>query len=34
MEMVFHLDSDIFGIVEQGIKNLEVRVNDEKKKKT
>lgn len=33
MEMVFHLDSDIFEIVEQGIKDLEVRANDEKRRK-
>lgn len=33
MEMIVHLDSDIFDIVSNGIKNVEVRVNDEKRRK-
>ena len=33
MEMVIHLDSDIFEIVENNSKNVEIRVNDEKRRK-
>ena len=28
-----HLDADVFEVVEKGIKNVEVRVNDEKRRK-
>ena len=31
--MTIHLDSDIFENVKQGTKNIEVRVNDEKRRK-
>ena len=33
MEMKFHLHSDIFDIVKNGKKDIEVRINDEKRKK-
>ena len=33
MEMKIHLDSDIFEIVKKGSKDIEVRLNDEKRKK-
>ena len=33
MEMVVHLDSDVFDIVKNGKKDVEVRVNDEKRRK-
>lgn len=33
MEMFVHLDSDIFEKVKTGTKNVEVRVNDEKRRK-
>ena len=33
MEMIVHLDNDVFEIVRKGIKNVEVRVNDEKRRK-
>lgn len=33
MEMIVHLDEDVFEVVEEGIKNVEVRINDEKRKK-
>ena len=33
MEMIIHLDSDIFDIVENESKNVEIRVNDEKRRK-
>ncbi len=33
MEMVVHLDNDVFEIVRKGIKDVEVRVNDEKRRK-
>lgn len=33
MEMVFHLHSDVFDIVKNGTKNVEVRLNDEKRRK-
>ena len=33
MEMTIHLDDDIFEIVENGSKNIEVRLNDEKRRK-
>ena len=33
MEMIVHLDEDIFEVVQKGIKNVEVRVNDEKRRK-
>ena len=33
MEMKIHLDSDIFEIVKKGNKDIEVRLNDEKRKK-
>ncbi len=32
MEMKFHLHSDVFDIVKNGNKNVEVRLNDEKRK--
>lgn len=31
--MKFHLDSDVFDIVKNGNKNVEVRINDEKRRK-
>ncbi len=31
--MEFHLHSDVFDIVKNGLKNVEVRLNDEKRKK-
>lgn len=31
--MVIHLDEDIFEVVKHGTKNVEVRVNDEKRRK-
>ncbi len=33
MEMIVHLHSDVFEIVKNGIKDIEVRVNDEKRRK-
>ena len=33
MEMTIHLDKDIFEIVKNGTKHIEVRVNDEKRRK-
>lgn len=33
MEMKVHLHEDVFEIVKQGIKDIEVRVNDEKRRK-
>lgn len=33
MEMIIHLDSDIFETVDKGFKNVEGRVNDEKRRK-
>ena len=33
MEMICHLDEDIFSLVKDGIKDVEVRVNDEKRRK-
>lgn len=33
MEMKVHLHSDVFEIVKNGIKDIEVRVNDEKRRK-
>lgn len=33
MEMIIHLDSDIFDIVKNKSKNVEIRVNDEKRRK-
>lgn len=33
MEMIVHLHPDVFEIVEKGIKNVEARVNDEKRRK-
>lgn len=33
MEMIVHLDSDIFEVVASGIKCVEGRVNDEKRRK-
>ena len=33
MEMKVHLDSDIFEIVKNGEKDIEVRLNDEKRRK-
>ena len=33
MEMKFHLHPDVFEIVKTGIKDIEVRVNDEKRRK-
>ena len=32
MEMIVHLDSDVFHIVEDGSKDVEVRVNDQKRR--
>ena len=31
--MIIHLDSDLFEIVKRGTKNIEARVNDEKRKR-
>lgn len=33
MEMIVHLDEDIFEIVQHGKKDVEARVNDEKRRK-
>lgn len=33
MEMTVHLEKEMFKLVESGIKDVEVRVNDEKRKK-
>lgn len=33
MEMIIHLDSDIFDLVNNGTKTIEGRVNDEKRRK-
>ena len=33
MEMIIHLDSDVFETVDKGFKNVEGRVNDEKRQK-
>lgn len=33
MEMIIHLHPDVFEIVKTGIKDVEVRVNDEKRRK-
>ena len=33
MEMICHLDEDIYSLVDKGIKDVEVRVNDEKRRK-
>lgn len=33
MEMIIHLDSDIFDIVKNERKNVEIRLNDEKRQK-
>ena len=33
MEMNVHLHPDVFEIVKQGVKDIEVRVNDEKRRK-
>ena len=33
MEMIIHLDSDIFDIVKNNSKDVEIRVNDEKRRK-
>ena len=33
MEMIVHLHSDVFDIVKLGTKDIEVRVNDEKRRK-
>ncbi len=32
MEMVIHLDEDVFEVVKNGTKNVESRVNDEKRR--
>ena len=32
MEMIVHLDSDIFDIVDSGTKDVEIRLNDEKRR--
>lgn len=32
MEVEFHLDSDIFYLVKDGTKNVEIRLNDKKRK--
>ena len=31
--MIIHLDSDVFEVVKNGSKNIEVRVNDEKRRR-
>ena len=33
MEMIVHLDSDVFEVVKNGTKNVECRINDEKRRK-
>ena len=33
MKMTFHLHSDVFEIVRKGEKDIEVRLNDEKRRK-
>ena len=33
MQMIVHLDSDIFDIVDKEVKNIECRLNDEKRRK-
>ena len=33
MEMIIHLDSDVFDVVKNGKKDIEVRVNDLKRRK-
>ena len=33
MEMIIHLDSDVFSVVKNESKNVEVRVNDSKRRK-
>ena len=33
MEMIVHLDSDVFDIVKNGKKDIEVRINDSKRRK-
>ena len=33
MEMIVHLHPDVFEIVKKGVKDIEVRVNDEKRRK-
>lgn len=33
MEMIVHLHSDVFDIVKEGTKDIEVRINDEKRRK-
>ena len=33
MEMIIHLDADVFETVDKGFKNVEGRVNDEKRQK-
>ena len=33
MEMIFHLDSDIFDIISSKDKDVEIRLNDEKRRK-
>ena len=33
MEMIVHLDPDIFEVVEKGYKTIEGRVNDEKRRR-
>lgn len=33
MEMIVHLDEDVFEMVKNGKKNIEVRINDEKRRK-
>ena len=33
MEMIVHLHPDVFEIVQKGVKDIEVRVNDEKRRK-
>ena len=33
MEMIIHLDADVFETVDKGFKNVEGRVNDEKRRK-
>lgn len=33
MEMIVHLHPDVFSIVKNGVKDVEVRINDEKRRK-
>lgn len=33
IKMIFHLDADIYDVIKNGTKNVEVRINDEKRRK-